>query len=40
MILTMYGFDATVLVVLVVIIVFEFISFIQGNEKGKRMNLY
>ena len=37
MILTMYGFDAAVWVVLVVIIVFEFVSFIQGNEKGKRI---
>ena len=33
----MYGFDAAVWVVLVVIIVFEFVSFIQGNEKGKRI---
>ena len=36
MILTMYGFDTTVWVVLVVTIVFESVSFIQGNEKGKR----
>ena len=32
----MYGFDTTVWVVLVVTTVFEFVSFIQGNEKGKR----